>query len=108
MDKLEDYFKRRKEKALGEERKIALDDFTKKRLGLEDYTLVRNVTTTVSREVLEVYHDPNRLLNIENFQVSLRNNLKYSDASLYLNVSEVEKILLTLHEFVKKNKKEET
>ncbi|OMF51001.1 hypothetical protein [Paenibacillus peoriae] len=100
------YINIREEQTFGEKRKYPLDEFTKKRTGVLDYLLLIDESTDMFRHVFEAYHDENKILSMEKFSVSKRNNLKYDEFNAYLSVDEAEKLVLFLLKFIERNKKE--
>jgi hypothetical protein len=102
LGEIDDYGKRKHEEKSDKIRKQPLDEFTKKRLEIEDYVLIKDETDRIGRRVFEVYHDQNDILTLDCFSVSKSNNLVYQEFTAHLLVDEVEKILPTLNEFVRK------
>lgn len=108
FSELEVYLNRRVEKEIREQRKIPLDEFTQKRLGIMDYVLLKDEVRGNVREIFEAYHDKNGIYTLDNYTVSLENNLKYYDSGFaaYLNSYDVEKIFSSLQNFVKLHSKD--
>ncbi|MFC3882029.1 hypothetical protein ACFOU2_00200 [Bacillus songklensis] len=102
LAKLGDYAQRMNEEHYGEKRKEPLDEFTKRRLGLKDYTLLWDEVLVNTRYVFEAYHDSNGIFTIDNYSISLENNLKYYDSGFKAHLTEfdVEKLLEPLQNFV--------
>ncbi|MDI3091832.1 hypothetical protein [Priestia megaterium] len=104
---LGDYVSRKKEEYYGEERTQPLDDLAKKRLDLEDYTLIHDFVYGNSRDIFEIYYDKKGIFTMNSYTVDLENNLKYNNVGFkaFLNVVEVEKLLKPLQNYVCRYKK---
>ncbi|WP_064199056.1 hypothetical protein [Brevibacillus brevis] len=102
LEELKDYFKRREENELREHRKTPLDEFTKKRLGVRDYVLLKDELRGNLRNIFEAYHDNNGIFTMDNYTVFLENNLKYYDSGFtaHLTPFDAEKIINSLQNFV--------
>ncbi|KJD46704.1 hypothetical protein [Paenibacillus terrae] len=100
---ISDYINRREEEKCGEKRKTPLDEFTIKRFGIQDYVLIEE--SSPLKSILEAYHNQYCMFILEKFSVSPQNNLKYSEFDVCLSVAEAEKILVSLQNFVEKNKR---
>lgn len=107
LGQIEDYGKIKHEQKYGERRKAPLDEFTKKRLEIEDYQLITDEQNRVHRKIFEVYHDQNSIFHMESFSVSKKNGLTYDEFSAYLTVDVAEKVIESLSSFIKKNRHHE-
>jgi hypothetical protein len=77
-----------------------LDEFTKKRLGVKDYTLISDESWSSYRRFFEVYHDENELFNIEKITVNKSTGEADYDSALYLTVEEAKALLIPLQKFI--------
>ncbi|WP_199614451.1 hypothetical protein [Paenibacillus alkalitolerans] len=82
-----------------------LDEFTKKRLKIEDYVLVEDETRGKYHRIFEVYHDDNEIYTLEKYTVDLNTGERVDENQIYLNVWDAEKIIQSLQSYIEKRSK---
>ncbi|NEZ45454.1 hypothetical protein [Paenibacillus alvei] len=107
VGEIDTYTKRRREKEYGEDRKYPLDEFSIRRLGIEDYVLITNDKTDSYKSVFESYHTLDGIFCIEKFHVHEKNNMKHEEFSVYITPGEAKKLLKSLVGFIEKYSNEE-
>ncbi|MCR8641468.1 hypothetical protein NV379_02250 [Paenibacillus sp. N1-5-1-14] len=108
LEQINTLYNKKKEEYYGEDNKGPIDEFTRKRLNLQDYLLYKYEEFGNHKAISEVFHDDNRILTIQEYAVSKETNLRAQDYGFaaHFNIYDLEKILPSILSFYEKNKLE--
>ncbi|AQQ53259.1 hypothetical protein [Planococcus lenghuensis] len=89
----------------GRPRTEPLDELARKRRGIQDYRLITDRVGIDSREIFEVYSDPNGIFTLNSYRM-YKGRKRYDDGFLaYLTELEVQEVLGPLKEFADRHRK---